>query len=1041
MPTDQDYARLAVERGLLGRDEALRCLEQARTQRRSFLELAVTTGAMGREQAEELAKSGVAFRRLEEPVALSSVSTQELAKTLVLGPSGSDASAKLSRRAGQKLPSRGDEFGGYLVERELGRGAMGAVFLARRGESRFAIKIITSAHRTAMARFGREAEALAAVDRHPNIVRIHGFSQQQDLPYLVLDFVEGGSLGDLLEEDGQRLDPKRAAEICMKVARALAFVHKRGILHRDLKPDNILIRAEDGEPLLTDFGLAKGLDSEALTASNEILGTPFYMSPEQVSGDNESVGPRSDLWSLGVVLYELCTGERPFRGGSTMDLLIAISSLDPHPPRRHEPSISRDLESIILSCLEKEQEHRYFSCEALAADLERYLSGQPVESRHSSIATVIRRKVVRRFGLPALGSIALGLLMLGGLGWLAARWAEQRRWRGEATSARAALIETLGRAHRSLYEHLALHLADVKDGPSHPACGLLNRAEGELARIVALQERSEQDPLARGSVVKVLTAESLGRLRASVGLLRLIEEPRASRERGEDLPKAERALCRGLRAFAFQRYAVAHAAFEEAARSSALAPAARLGQGLAALGLGDVDEAAVVLERLPKRLVPLYRRSRIQVHAVRAVRHIMAAKNAALATTELEALRSLSGGSKDAAWEVLNKCLAETFARLGTTRALLRSWDFAVQLKKDPLATWRLPSSIKLHRALADRARKAGAVSAALHHLYKIRELDPSFAVPKGFRAEDLFRYTHQRIDIAVKGPKKVLEIAIEASRAGILAPIEVDQVLAPLYRDGSLDELVAKSAPEDPIPRFWRGLCRHTRKHNPSWSRQLREGIADLTFCLAARSLPPAFRAKALQVRVLRRIEQGPIRDPKPLLRDLEEALTLPHPEPDEVLFLIYRVSRPLCSPEQLISMLDRTYAAATDRLKRSREDRLAEGRPELAPMFPMGAGRYRSVGGGALLSKAIEQLKLGQKAEALKTASQAYKIFQGTIYCLQIYGYCLALADRQGAIEKLRLEHFKDLTEAERAQIERYWKKGPVVIREPAEMPASGQ
>jgi len=1011
-----ELGRQAIGRGLLSQAQAEYCLELTRSRRIDFLTAAVGAGLMSQEHAQ----------------ALGALTPSPLT------PSMTSSAPGLTSTRSRSLPRPGETLGGYVVEGELGRGGMGAVFLARQGSVRFAIKIITSASGQAAARFEREAEALAAVDRHPNVVRVHAFAEHQGMPYLVLDFVEGGSLEDMIE-GGRVLDPKRAAEICLKVAQALAFIHKRGILHRDLKPDNILIRAEDGEPLLTDFGLAKAADSEALTRSHEVLGTPFYMSPEQVSGDNEAVDGRSELWSLGVVLYQLCTGQFPFGGSSTLELVGAISGADPIPPRRHNPSLSRDLESIILTCLEKEQEHRYASCGALATDLERYLSGQPVESRHSSIATVIRRRVVRRIGLPAVASIVLGLVALGGLGWLGSRWAKERRWRTEASAAGGALMETLGDARRSLYEHLAFHFAEAKNAPPPPACALLQRAEEELARIIALRERAGADALARDAVREIVSKGSLARLRDSVGLLRVIEAPRASRERGEALPKAERALARGLRALAFHRYAEAHTAFQEAAKSSGLAPAARLGQGLAALGMGNVEEVAVVLERLPERLAPLYRGPRIQVHAARAVGHILEAKNASLAAAELEALSTLGAKSKGA-WKVLNARLAAGFRRLGMTGPLIRSWDFATQLKRDHPAPWRLPSSAKLHQALADRARKAGDVRVALHHIYKLRELRPEAPIPLDFRAQHLFNFTYQKQGLGSRSPKAILGITIEASRAGILAPVEADEVLAPLHADGTLDELV-RSAPRDPVPRFWRGLCEHyreLRRTKPEESKRLLQGrIEDLSFCLADPSLSPSHRAKALEARARHRFYQDLKCDPVPLLRDLDEALSLPHPRPDRVLFLIYRLNRFRCTPEQRIRMLERSYKAAVDRLQRSGQDRLAEGRPELAPLFPMGVGCYRRIAGGSLTFKAIELVLIGRRKEALKAAEGAYEVKNGSMSALEIYGYCLTLAGRKDALKKLRRKHLKDMSEAKRRLVELYWKNGPKPARGQRKIP----
>jgi tetratricopeptide (TPR) repeat protein len=277
--------------------------------------------------------------------------------------------------------------GKYILVQELGRGAMGAVHKAWDPELRrwTAVKVLLGALEPEdLARFRREAETAAGL-KHPNIIRVYEVGTAGERPYIAMDFIAGKTLA------GLKLDARYACEIMIQVARALDTAHKTGIVHRDLKPQNIMLD-EGGKPCVMDFGLAKRISqSSKLTASGTVMGTPSYMAPEQAQGLLSQVDPRSDVYALGAVLYEALTGAPPFRGAGVLETLRQVVSDEPVPPRKRDPSVPRDLETVVLRCLEKERSRRYASAGALADDLERFLAGRPVAARRRGASRFVRR--------------------------------------------------------------------------------------------------------------------------------------------------------------------------------------------------------------------------------------------------------------------------------------------------------------------------------------------------------------------------------------------------------------------------------------------------------------------------------------------------------------------------------------------------------------------------------------------------------------------------------------------------------------------------
>ncbi len=321
---------------------------------------------------------------------------------------------------------------GYEVLGELGRGGMGVVYKARQaGSGRLvALKVIRDgalAGPQARARFRIEAEAAARV-RHPNVVEVYEVGEHAGRPFIAMELVEGGSLDQRLA--GRPLPARPAAELLRTLALAVAHAHGQKIVHRDLKPANVLLASDERRatsdesspesflvtgcsslvtPKITDFGLAKRLDAESTgwTREGAVLGTPGYMAPEQAAGRGHEVGPGTDVYALGAMLYELLTGRLPFEAGSWDQTVVRVIQDEPTPPSRLRPDVPRDLETVCLKCLEKEPAKRYLSAGELADDLSRFLGGRPVAAVPLTTAERLAR-LAGRDGYRIVGELGRG---------------------------------------------------------------------------------------------------------------------------------------------------------------------------------------------------------------------------------------------------------------------------------------------------------------------------------------------------------------------------------------------------------------------------------------------------------------------------------------------------------------------------------------------------------------------------------------------------------------------------------------------------------
>jgi TolB-like protein/Tfp pilus assembly protein PilF/predicted Ser/Thr protein kinase len=303
------------------------------------------------------------------------------------------------------------DFGDYELLEEIGRGGQGVVYRARQKSLNrtVALKVIglgqwaTQAH---LKRFRREAESAANLD-HPCIVPIYDVGEREGSCYFSMKFIDGGQLDEVAKRTP--ILSRNAAELIAKLARTVHYAHEHGILHRDIKPGNILVDAK-GEPHLTDFGLARLLETKStVTHAMDVLGTPSYMAPEQASGHNEQLTSATDVYGLGAVLYQLLTYHPPFAGGTTYETVRLVLETEPRQPRLWNPKIDRELSTICLKCLEKDPKRRYSSALALAEDLEHWLKQEPIQARRTGVVTRGKKWLQRNPTVAAVMALSLAL--------------------------------------------------------------------------------------------------------------------------------------------------------------------------------------------------------------------------------------------------------------------------------------------------------------------------------------------------------------------------------------------------------------------------------------------------------------------------------------------------------------------------------------------------------------------------------------------------------------------------------------------------------
>lgn len=825
-------------------------------------------------------------------------------------------------------------FEGYEIVRELGAGAWGSVYLARRGSLEVAIKVLHESDPDALGRFAREAEACAAVDRHPNIIHVRHFALTPR-PYLVLDYVAGQSLDKLLKPD-QPWPLERVLPLLEKLGSALDHIHRAGILHRDLKAANVLLRGEDGEVFLSDFGLAWRNDGRDLTQSREMIGTPVAMAPEQILGKSEELGPKTDVWALGVLAYQLLSGGRlPFSGCTLEELARAIVGEPPVPIGKWAPELPEAVGEALMLVFEKSPEKRPGSAGAYVAAVRDAQSG-PSRPRRRSVA------------VPLL--VWLGFVFMLGFGFqslVAERRASAWLVRLEPLVLEAlAADKAVAGAEKS---HLITHLRDelkVEGLPKPEGCEGIMRMRQALGALNArLRLRPKGfffsligDP--RSRLGELLPGKRLEELRESARFFKAIEG-------GEELATRDLSRRLFLEGFSLLRRGKpgeAHRAFEKLSMSRGefvkLAP---IGLAVAALRSRHFSEAGRRLGAFSKfpALAPYVPVLRLKIGESRVLAAIFAEGPDQRAFVALGAfvnlLKKRSPKSRRVCWQNLEEKFAELLAGPEeSAEVIARAFVRVDRLQVEFPRLAPQPPRADAAWLLAERARQKSEMVRAMLFYGLAYRLDGQRPPPRGFEfgsAAKTFRSRDHGRDW-----EQGLALFVLASRFRL--DFDAYGVGGALFRAEDKVRLLSKQVerrPGEAYGYYWRAMREvplHVREKPEAFRRFCESRLKDCDSALRLGRLCPAQRGQALCLRAMARtelakfslvtwdvaIEAG--------RRDLREAIPLSS-APDGALRQLLELELGRSSHDEVLPLAERLREAVEDRYRRTVEGRLDEGRP----------------------------------------------------------------------------------------------------------------
>lgn len=860
------------------------------------------------------------------------------------------------------IPALGEHVDGYELFQELGKGGMGIVFAARKQGQVFALKFITTDDAGARERFQREAQAAEAVGSHNNIVSIHGHGVYDDFPYVVFEYVQGGNLEALLDENqGRGLAYNRILDISDDMVSALDFVHSQGILHRDLKPANILLRVDSGQALISDFGLAKLKDAEKLTQTNELLGTPHYMAPEQVNASHSEIGPWTDVWAYGVMAYEMLTGRRPFAGDSLAEMSAQILVNDPVPPTRIVPNVPLDFETIVLKCLAKDPKDRYPSATELLLDVRAVRHGGPITGTRSRGFSRALRRLKNSGPLTYYSVLAAGFaLLLLPLVWLLfLRVDPERLARRQALIARQQSLEAqLTRC----YELWPLECGKmlIADSPLSTQPFQLSKSfEKAMADFEqhqgALKATTESSALFHVTQ-EILESRTLRRAEQQylliVGLKKLSVRDTDLKTLKSSLGRAFKSALAAMEALILRDFESARAGFEDLSQGrSKIAVLGRM--GLAVLALHQKDLASALARVRPflkdEQQASVFRGVYRRCHEEQVWQALKTPSfdfdpiKKALAKLEAEYKLDKDGGV--AAWRAFNDFTTTRFDIAKPTRKeveeLAQAFENIDRSLQYNAFIERPELSATLHLKLGQRAQAREETPTALYHYLKLQLLDKDFELPKGYGRSDLgiqFAKAFLVGDLnGGSGLAQAFDLFLAASRAHVYLPIMRDDWLYQLHKSGVIRRAIERY-PREPYARFWRASIDFDKLNIKSarseFLRFYPMALSDFEFVLAHKDMPSYFKAIALLERIdlkqawARRKFKSLDSIREDCLKDFAKISDRVHPEPDQIYRYKFHLVEATASLDELRTISEKRLYWLKQRIDRSESRTLDQGR-----------------------------------------------------------------------------------------------------------------
>lgn len=847
-------------------------------------------------------------------------------------PDSSGVAPILPSNSGERQGSRFIQIGsildGYQIVGLLGQGGMGAVYKAYKNGAHYALKVLLSDEMGAneLARFEREAQAAAAL-QHPHIVAVHKLGYAQQCPYIIFDFVEGHSL-DKEIQSGRTWTLGEAVACLKPIASALDSIHEQGIVHRDLKPANIMIRAEDQRPLLADFGLAHAAQMERLTRTGEVLGTPAYMTPEQLTG--EASQAQTDIWPLAIILYELLTGgQRPFEAESSLALAQSILLKDPRPLPDSLADNKEALQYVMEKALAKNPLQRYSSAGDFIEDCARIDSGDYRLSDELGLIERGQRRAKKYRGPLLIGTLLLVTLVLGG----SAVFLKQRKKSAQESwrAARINEIKALQSQSKDYSGHFAEEMlrrltqapSEVDASPS-PEGQSFAKAVDDY-RLYFEGEKAKQEPELISVVAKELAKlEKMARSWEALVSMSPSTETRAFVE----VDKRFQKLLLGYQSALNENWKLAEEEFSEGySKDNDLASVSRLATLYAQSRGGQSLKALKQLRKFIPDLKGSFRSAADRMELDFIIQGILEESMSPSLISEAlgpfeKKWNAKAQGQAQAGWQRLNAKIQQGFQRQLKARRPLKKLALVYmnihESSRHNPSLKLAPLDARLARYLAKRAARSGSAMAQVFYL-ELKRLNPQAEIPRvygGYDEEGNFSYQALTVAFNLKSPRVFCSLLVELSRHNFFLPETSSKYIRRVENEKEqfLSEDL-KRYPRDPFLRFWRGYCAESDRINEDYNKRIKalkykdpkelrdterkaaeiealfeSRLSDLEQALRAGTLPPVFEglAKFQYVQVARvRNNLDPIVEYKPFKKRLIELLeTVPElfPEPGEL-------------------------------------------------------------------------------------------------------------------------------------------------------------